>query len=316
MSQAAGGRTLVVAGASGIVGRVLIAHALERGWIVRVLSRSERPSRARVQARVWDPAAAAGGSSEAIASIADALDGADVLCNLAGASIAEGRLNTAHRERVLQSRLEATRALVRGARRAGAPPKVWLQASAVGYYGDTAEEAIDESAPPAPGFFLSDVCARWEEAASEIVQGDAPRLVILRIGLVLAKDAPAWTKMIAPIRFGLGGKLGSGRQIYSWIHADDLARAALWLADEERARGPYNLTSPEPIRQRELVRAVARRMGRPAFVPAPRLLLRAVLGDVADQLLLPSCKALPRRLEALGFRFESPRFEPLLDRLL
>ena len=288
---------LVIAGGTGVVGRHLGACARAQGWELLLLSRSPGPGQA-----VWDPAAAARGPGPAREAVAKALEGADLLVNLAGASIGDGRLGAAHRARVLDSRIDATRALVEGHRLCARPPGVFLSASAVGYYGDTGEREVDEEAPAGSGF-LAEVCQRWE-AEAQLLEERA-RVARMRIGLVLARDAPAWVKMIRPIKLGLGGPLGSGQQWWSWIDADDLARAILFLGAHQDARGAFNLTSPEPARQAELTRQAALLLGRPAFLPAPALALRLALGgQVADALLLASCKAVPRRLEALGFVFQ------------
>lgn len=307
--------TLVIAGATGVVGRHLAARAQAEGRAVRVLSRGGR-SLPGAEVRRWDPAAGARGDEVAVNELAAALDGAAAVVNLAGASIAEGRLGRAHRERVLGSRVEATRALVRARARCGAPPPVWLQASATGLYGDTGETDVTE-ASPAGRMFLSEVCLRWEEAAREVLaQPTPPRLVVLRLGIVFAKDAPAWEKMLLPIKLGAGGPLGSGRQWWAWIDADDLARAALFLLAREDASGAFNLTSPEPVRQRDLVAQAALLLHRPALLPAPAFALRLALGAVADELLLPSCRALPARLGELGFAFERGRVGQELVHLL
>lgn len=303
---------LVIAGASGVVGRHLVAAARAAGRRVRLLSRSP----AGPDARRWDPGRAAAGDEAAVAAVASALEGAAVVVNLAGASLAEGRLGRAHRARVLGSRLDATRALVRAFARCQAPPPVWLQASATGFYGDTGEADVTEEAPPGR-LFLSEVCARWEAAAAEALAAPAPpRLVVLRIGLVLAADAPAWAKLVGPIRLGVGGPLGGGRQWWAWIDAEDLSRAALHLLARDDARGAFNLTAPEPVRQGDLVAQAALLLGRPAFLPAPAFALRLALGGVADELLLPSCRALPARLEALGFRFDRGRVDQVLVHLV
>ena len=133
---------------------------------------------------------------------------------------------------------------------------------------------------------------------------------------MLATDAPAWQRLLLPIRLGVGGPLGNGRQWYPWIGADDLSRAILFLLEHPQARGVYNLTAPEPVRQLDLARRVAKRLRRPAIVPVPTPLLRLVLGAAADALVLASARALPQRLEALGFPFEYPRLEPLMEKLL
>lgn len=307
-------KVLVIAGASGVVGRHLIEEARREGWQVRALTRGGAPLGA--EARTWDPVAAARGDDGALASIAAALEGARAVVNLAGASLGEGRLGDAHQERVLSSRVDATRALVRARARCAAPPPTWLQASAVGFYGDTGEARVPESAPRGRSF-LADVCVAWEATAREaLVHAPPPRLVLLRLGLVLAPDAPAWEKMLLPIRLGLGGPLGSGRQWWAWIEARDAARAILHLERTAAAEGPVNLVSPASVRQGDLAREAAVLLGRPALLPAPAFALRLAAGKVADELLLPSCDAQADKLLGLGFRFDCPSIDRFLARAI
>jgi uncharacterized protein (TIGR01777 family) len=314
--------TMTIAGASGVVGRHVVALACERGWAVRVLTRdaSQKGRWADGVERVeWHPTEAVDDTdSGANDAVVEALEGSHLLVNLAGASIASGRLNADHRARMRSSRLGATGTLVRAYERASSPPVCWFQASAVGYYGDAGERTCEESDPPGD-LFLSQLCVEWEAAAAQINEGSDPdryRLVVGRIGLVLAADAPAWQKMLKPIRFGLGGRLGSGTQWYPWIDADDLARAVLHLHQDPGAVGPFNLTAPQPVRQVELAKMTAERLGKKAFLPTPAFVLRLALGKAADELVLPSCKALPGRLLDTGFAFRRETFDEELDKLL
>ncbi|MCA8920875.1 MAG: TIGR01777 family oxidoreductase, partial [Planctomycetes bacterium] len=240
-----------------------------------------------------------------------------VVLNLAGESVAAGRLGGRHFARVLSSRVDATRALVQAQRACADPPTVFLSASATGYYGDTGEADVTEDAPSAEDFPLAEVCRAWEAAAQTLNQPERrARVVLLRLGVVFARDAPAWTKLMGPVRMGVGGALGSGQQWWSWIHVDDLVAAILHLAADERAAGAFNLTSPHPVRQADLVSQAALLCGRPSFFPAPAFVLRLALGKVADALLLGSCRALPTRLQALGFTWRYGRIEEALVELI
>ena len=302
----------VIAGATGVVGKHLIPKLLEQKHKVVVLSRRANPSLpAGVESAVWrsDP-----NDSQAQTELQKHIEGTDVLVNLAGSSVAQGRLTPKVKASILNSRLNATRALTQALEQCLHPPKVWLQASAIGYYGDTGDADITEESPMATDWFLADVCKEWEAAAKAVE--NKTRLIIMRIGLVLAKDAPAWQKMILPVRMGAGGPLGSGRQYYAWIDADDLARAAIHLVNKPNAKGVYNFTAPEPVRQIELVKKAAKRLGRPAVLPAPSFALRMILGETADALLLASCKALPTRLLESGFQFKQPDIDSELKQLL
>ena len=303
--------TMVVAGGSGVVGRHLLSLARSEGFTIRMLTRGDghdAPTGAHTVR--WEPAAAAAGQARALADIRDCLEGADLLVNLAGTSLADGRLNDDHKRRVLQSRLNATRALAKAHADCGSAPGVWINASATGYYGHRGEEEIDEQSSRGGGF-LSAVCERWEAEVAQVTQA---RVIVARIGLVLAADAPAWRKLLLPTRLGIGGPLGSGEQWWAWIDADELARALLFLYREPEASGVYNLTTPAPVRQLELARQTGVLFHRPALFPTPAALLRIAIGGVADELLLPSCRAMPTRLQALGFPFQRPSIErELLD---
>ena len=302
---------MVIAGASGVIGRHLIKAAGDR-YRIRTLTRSTATEHEGATPMVWRPEAAKEGDEGALEALAEGLDGAGVLVNLAGASVADGRLGEAHKKRVWESRVESTRTLLHAHRLCPNPPSVWFQASATGYYGDAGEAELDETAPKDAGFFLAEVCDAWEEAAED---ANGARLIVGRIGVVLAQDAPGWEKMLAPIRLGVGGPFGSGKQWWAWIDADDLARAMLFLLERKESRGVYNLSAPEPVRQGDLARKTARRLGRLA-VSAPAFALRLATGGVADTVLLPSAKALPTRLLGEGFSFDRPDIESELDKLL
>lgn len=302
---------LLISGASGLVGSYLIEAARER-YDLRLLTRSSgKPAQPSARWLIWNPDAASRGDEGALEQLRAAVSGAHAIVNLAGASIADGRLGAAHRRRVLESRLASARALLLAQRRAEEPAAVWFQASATGFYGDRGDAPLTEDAPPgdAP---LSEVCRAWEAAP-----GDAggARLVVGRLGIVLAPEAEAWNRLLLPIKLFLGGPLGSGQQWLSWIDAGDLARAILFLIEQEAA-GVYNLTTPEPVRQLELIQQTAARLGRPAGLPAPAFALRLALGGLADALILASARVVPERLQAAGFAFRYPTLESKLEHLL
>jgi uncharacterized protein (TIGR01777 family) len=317
-----GTRLLVITGATGVVGMHLVRAALSAGYAVRVLTRSpERrlPFGRSVDRIGWDPARAAERHDDAIEPIQRAIDGAAAVVNLAGASLADGRLDDAHRRALIDSRLQVTHALVEGWRRCALKPPVWVQASATGFYGDTGAEDVHETSPPGD-LFLSDLCLQWEAAARRVLNAPTRpgevRLAHARIGLVLAPDAPAWQRLLQPIKLGIGGPLGTGEQWFAWIEADDLARALLMLVDRDDAEGAFNLTSPQPIQQAKMGALIAARLGRPFGLRVPRFALRLATGGLADELLLPSCRALPLRLQQLGFVFNHPDMQSAVDALL
>jgi uncharacterized protein (TIGR01777 family) len=264
--------TLVLAGGSGLIGRHLITAALPRYQVVLLTRRIDGSEPAGVQALAWQPRAAREGDEASVERLAQALSGTQAVVNLAGASIAKGRLGEAHRRRVSESRADSTTTLLEACLRTERPPAAWFQASAVGYYGDSGDRELFEDAAPGSDA-LAHSCLAWEGAAAPLAEHT--RLIVGRIGLVLAKDAPAWQMYLAPIRLGLGGRLGSGRQWYAWIDADDLAHAILFLLENEACQGVYNLTTPQPVRQLDLSRKAAARLGPAAPARSRRLRVRA-----------------------------------------
>jgi uncharacterized protein (TIGR01777 family) len=229
----------------------------------------------------------------------------DVLVNLAGRSIAR-RWTPAYKETLCASRIATTRNLV-AAMKPGAG-QVLLSASAIGFYGDGGEAELTEASPAGEGF-LADLAVAWEREAM-IAEGLGARVCRMRFGVVLGADGGALAQMLPAFRRGLGGPLGGGRQWFSWIHIDDLVAAILFLMRTE-INGAVNLTAPRPVRQKDLARALGRRLGRPAFVPAPATLLRLALGELADT-LLASQRVLPQRLGIENFRFRHPDIDSAL----
>jgi uncharacterized protein len=311
---------LVIAGASGVIGQHLINAAKGR-YDIRVLTRHiNLEGRPDVQQVSWNPQAAKETNEQALQSTGNALSGAHAIINLSGSSVADGRLDKKHQEEVLDSRLDSAATLLESFKRSQNPPAIWFQASAVGYYGDRKEEILDEDSPPQKGYFLSDISVAWENAAKpfeEFIFDKDTRLITGRFGVVLAKDAPSWQKMLQPIKAFVGGPLGSGRQWYPWIDADDLARAILFLLENTACQGAYNLTAPEAVRQLELFRKAAKKLHRPGFTPVPAFALRLLLGNnAAEALLLNSANVKPKRLIEAGFKFTYPTIDKALEKLI
>jgi uncharacterized protein len=302
---------VILAGGSGLIGRSLIAPLTAERDEVVVLSR--QPSRVKglpPGARVagWD-----GRTADAWQTL---LDADTALVNLAGESIAAGRWTAERKRRIRDSRLAAAAAMVEAVRfaaAAGRPPAVLVQASAVGYYGDTGDEEVTEEHPPGADF-MAELSVAWEEATEEVdVLG--VRRVLLRTGLVLHPDGGALPAMVRPFRFGAGGRLGDGRQWMPWIHWLDEVDAIRFLLASPTARGAWNLTAPRPVRNGDFARALGRQLRRPSLLPAPAFALHLALGDMADA-LLHGQRALPHRLLAAGYRFHHPDLAAALRDLL
>lgn len=302
------GQRVVVSGGTGLIGAALVRRLIESGREVVVLSRRAAAAGdlpPGVRALPWNGRDAAGWG--------EVVDGAAALVNLAGEPIAGGRWTAARKRQIVASRQQACEALLEAVRAARARPEVLVQASAVGFYGHRADEVLDEASSPGSGF-LATTTVDWERASAP-VEGLGVRRVLLRTGIVLAREGGALPRLLLPLRFGVGGALGSGRQWMPWIHLDDEIAAILWLLDRHELAGPFNLTAPQPATNAELTREAARRLGRPAFLRAPAWALRGALGELAEA-VLGSQRALPRRLLASGFRFRYPELAPALDALL
>jgi uncharacterized protein (TIGR01777 family) len=279
---------VVVTGSSGLIGSALVANLHGDGHeVIRLVRRA--PS--APDERRWDP--------ERHEMDETALDGADAVVHLAGAGIGDRRWNDDHKRLVLRSRLDGTQTIAQAVAAQSAPPAL-VSGSAVGWYGDTGDEAVDESAPHGEGF-LADVVRQWEEATGAADAAGA-RVVHLRTGIVLSAEGGALAKVLPLFRLGLGGRLGSGRQWMSWIALPDHIAALCFLLDHDIS-GPVNLCAPEPTRNRDYTKAIARAVHRPAIAVVPPVALRAALGEFADEGVLVSQRVLPERLEKSGFAF-------------
>ncbi|HEX5065753.1 MAG TPA: TIGR01777 family oxidoreductase [Myxococcota bacterium] len=295
-------RLVVVTGATGLVGRRLVAGLYADGSAVRALTRSpERAPLPGVELRAWD-----GTSVDR-----SLLRGADAIVHLAGESIFGGLPDASRRQRMRESRIDSARELAHacGGLAPAERPRVFVCASAVGYYGDRGEEILDESSPPGNGF-LADLCVDWEAAAAD-VEAHGVRRVSLRFAVVLAREGGALAQLARVFRLGLGGRVGNGRQWFPWIHVDDvvgLVRAAL---ERDDWRGPINAVAPECVRNAEFTRALARAVRRPALFPVPAFAVRAALRDLAGE-LLGSKRVVPRFAETHGYAFAYPQLEAAL----
>ena len=295
---------ILLSGATGLIGGRLLAALADQGVAVRALTR--RPDAAPALAAPhrwlgWD------GRSVPAGTVA----GARGVVHLAGEPVFAGRLTAERRNRILDSRVESTRALVEaiGALPAPQRPRVLVSASAVGFYGSRGDQLLDEDAGPGKGFF-PEVCRAWEAEALGAARHGV-RCAVLRIGIVLARDGGALPRMALPFRLGLGGRLGDGQQWFPWIHADDVVSMINAILRDEAYTGPVNAVAPEPVRNAELTRTLARVLHRPALFSVPAFALRAALGELSAELL--GCRrCVPRRALERGFAFAHPGIESAL----
>jgi uncharacterized protein (TIGR01777 family) len=233
---------------------------------------------------------------------------------LAGENISEGRWTDSKKQRIRESRTRGTETIARALAGMPQPPRVLVSASAIGYYGDRGATVCDEATSPGKGF-LPEVCVAWEAAAAPAAQAGI-RVVHPRIGVVLANEGGALQKMLPPFRMGVGGRLGSGQQYFSWITLDDLVRALVFSIEQETVRGPVNATAPAPVTNNEFTKALGRVLSRPTFFPVPAIMARLAFGEMADALLLASTRVVPAALENHGFQFAQREIEPALRSLL
>ncbi len=294
---------IILAGGSGFVGSALAQSLRAGGHEVCALVR-RRPLRPDESA--WDPAR---GEIDR-----RCLEGADGIVNLAGENLAAGRWTAGRRRRILQSRLDPTRTLVAAMQGIARPPRVFLCASAVGYYGESGDAVRTEASGRGPGF-LADVCGAWEEAAAR-AETLGIRTVRLRFGVVLAAHGGALARMLPVFRLGLGGRLESGRQWMSWISLADTVGVIERALVDARCRGPVNVVSPGPVTNAAFTRTLAEALHRPAVLPVPAWALRLALGrGLADEALLASVRAEPAELQRLGYEFRAPTLAAALARL-
>lgn len=295
---------VVISGSTGFIGNALVGRLEALGHTPVRLVRADPPDH-RASAR-WDPAAG---------QIApDALDGVDAVVHLAGEGIATSRWTRAQKTRILDSRVAGTSTLAGAVAAASNPPSVFLSGSAIGIYGDRGDDRIDESAGPADDF-AARVAVAWEDAARP-AESDRTRLAFLRTGIVLDPSGGALAEQLPFFRLGLGGRIGSGRQWFSWISLRDEVDAIVHLLEHD-VSGPVNLTAPNPVTNAEYTQALGAALGRPTFLPTPKPALWARLGRELSRTLLESgAHVSPGALVAAGFGFRDEELRPALDAML
>ena len=299
---------ILVTGSSGLVGTALVSALARGGHTVCRLVRPQSPGGAGAKEGfvvAWNPATGELGGAGV---------GADAVVNLAGASIADGRW-TAERKALLRaSRIDTTRALVGALAKMNARPSVLVSASAIGYYGDRGGETLTEESKPGADF-LPGLAQEWEVEARK-AEALGIRVVLARLGIILAREGGALPKMMLPFKIGAGGKLGSGQQWMSWVTLEDVVGILRLAIENASVRGAVNIVSPQPLQNAEFTKVLAKSMHRPALFPAPAFALRLALGEMADALLLSSQRVVPQKLQQLGYRFLRPDLNSALAAIL
>ncbi|HEX9112372.1 MAG TPA: TIGR01777 family oxidoreductase [Terriglobales bacterium] len=292
---------ILVSGVSGPIGAALVPSLPSGGAQIVRLVRGPAKNAEQIS---WNPLAAVPSAD---------VSGFDAVIHLAGESVV-GRWTEAKRKAIRESRVEGTRNLATALAKTDAKPGVLVCASAIGFYGNRGEELLREENPGGQGF-LPEVCHEWEEA-SQIAANAGIRTVNIRIGLVLSPKGGALTNMLTPFKLGLGGRIGSGQQWWSWIHVDDIVGAIHHALNTRSLSGAVNLVAPNPVRNAEFTKTLASVLGRPALFPVPEFVLRAAFGGMADELLLASQHVEPAKLAASGYSFRFRELRAALENLV
>src|SRR5215213_10376618 len=292
---------VLISGATGLIGSALAQELKDGGHSITRLTRSPKGEN---DVR-WDPDAG---------TIDGSLAGTEAVVHLAGESIAEGRWTASKKERIMESRKKGTRLLAEAIAGLPTPPRVMVSASAVGYYGDRGNELLREDSGPGSDF-LAEVCKAWEAAADPAREAGI-RVVHPRFGIVLSPKGGALGTTLPIFKLGGGGRIGSGRQWWSWVALDDVVGAIMHALEGDSVEGPANVGSPNPLTNAQYTRVLGKVLNRPTVFPLPAPAARLALGEVADALLLASQRMQPARLKETGYEFRYPELEGTLRHLL
>jgi uncharacterized protein (TIGR01777 family) len=297
---------MIIAGATGFIGRALCKNLVETENQVIALSRNQERAQSILGDKVtcieWDATTSSGW--------ANFVEDADVVVNLAGANLSSKIWTSSYKKEIWDSRVNSGRAIVQAVVRAKHKPRLVIQASAVGYYGSKGDEVLDEKSMKGTGF-LSDVVQAWENSTKDVEAHGARRLII-RSGIVLGRGSKILSLLKIPFKLFVGGYAGSGKQWLSWIHIEDEIRIIRFLIDNPQIIGKVNLVSPEPVKMKEFVQNIGKIIRRPSWTRAPAFLMKLFLGDMAKETILTSQKIFPKKLLEAGYQFKFPNLEPAL----
>lgn len=305
---------VIIAGGTGMIGRALSSNLLNAGYDVTVLSREPKSYKnlfpSGIKLRKWDPTQVNG--------LKRTLEGSEVVINLVGENLAGSkfiptRWSLKRKQRIIDSRIIPGKTLTDAIEATAKPPSVFIQASAIGYYGSSETEVFTEESPPGSGF-LADVCVEWESSTAAVTRNGVRRVVI-RSAIVLNANEGALNRLIFPFKLFVGGSLGNGKQWFPWIHPIDETRAIRFLLENEKAEGAFNLVAPNLLKNAKLADVIGSTLNRPSLVPVPGFALRIALGEVST-MVLEGQRAIPKRLQNLGFTFQFPDIEPAMQDIL
>jgi len=297
---------IIVSGSSGMIGRELItALAYDGHQIIQLVRRTANPD-AKVLEFSWDPEHGAFDSR--------LLGNIDAAIHLGGAPIANGRWSPERKLLIRESRVRSTRLLSKALANLQSPPKVFIVASAVGFYGERGEEPLTEDSPHGEGF-LADTAVRWE-AAADAAREAGIRVVHARFGLIISRKGGLLARIRLPFQTALGGKLGTGRQWWPWISLPDVIKGLVYLIGNEDISGPVNFTAPTPVRNEELTKLMAKTLSRPAWFNIPAAIIRLIFGEMGEETMLSSQRVFPEKLSASGFKWAFESIEDVLHQEL
>lgn len=289
---------ILISGATGLIGSALRPYLEQKGHQVYILHRGRSSG-----SFYWQP-------EKNIIHLDDNIP-LDVVINLNGVNIGEKKWNAKRKQAIIDSRVNSTHLLAKTLAKRHDPPSVLINASAIGYYGETGDTSVDEHSP-AGNNFLTDIVKKWE-AATEPTKTANIRTVNIRSGVVLAKQGGALKKMLLPFKLGLGGKVGSGQQYMSWISLEDELRAIEFIMGQSHIYGPVNLTAPNPVTNHDFCHALARQLKRPCMFPLPAVMVKLLFGEMGQLLLLDSSRVLPKVLKDNGFKFQHRSIEQAFE---
>jgi len=294
---------ILISGSHGLVGSALAKALQQSGDEVLSLVRGKASSSNQIE---WDP-------KQGLLSL-DSIEGLDTVVHLAGEAIAEGRWSDEKKQRIRDSRVQGTRLLAEKVAAMASPPRVFVSASAIGFYGNRGDELLTEQSR-AGRDFLADVCVEWERA-TEAVQARGIRTVLARFGIILSTKGGALAKMLPPFRMGVGGRVGNGKQWMSWIALEDVVAGLLHVMKTESVKGAVNFVAPNPVTNAEFTKKLGNALSRPTIFPIPVFGIRLAFGEMADALLLSSQRVKPAVLEASGFEFQYVELSNALKAIL
>lgn len=296
---------IVIFGATGYIGKMLFTALLSETYEITVVSRDIEQARKvlgnNAEFCQWD--------GEEEHSLNNLLVKTNAVINLSGESIAAKSWTDKQKQKILSSRVNTTSAIVNAINQMENKPDVLLQASAIGFYGPDLNKTFDEDSPAGAGF-LAEVSQKWEAATNALDEN--VRLVLLRTGIVIGQGGGALEPMAKPFRYGLGGYVGSGKQWFSWIHLDDEVRAILFLLENNDARGVFNLTAPEPVRMKTFAKELGRVLKKPSWFHVPSFVIKLMMGQMGEEMILSGQKVLPKQLNEVGFKFQFSEIRPAL----